>query len=66
MTRKRMLFLIVTIALLAVAFYFWGSTYTPPGQPPLVSLSDANLVDFQHSFNAVAVDTRTVLLLSPT
>ena len=66
MTRKRVLWLIFTVALLAVAFYLWGSSHTPPGQPPLVSLAPANVTDFQQSFNATPADTRIVLLLSPT
>lgn len=66
MTRKRALWLIVAIALLTVAFYLWGSSHTPPGQPPLVSLNHTNVVDFQQSFNAAPGDMRIVLLLSPT
>ena len=66
MTRKSTLWVIVLIAVLAVAFYLWGSSHTPPGQPPLVSLDNANVIDFQQSFNAAASDTRIVMLLSPT
>lgn len=66
MRRKTGLWLIVVIALLAVAFYLWGSSHTPPGQPPLVALNNANVVEFQQSFNAAVADTRIVLLLSPT
>lgn len=66
MRRKSTLWLIVAIALLVLAFYLWGSSHTPPGQPPLVSLNNTNVIDFQQSFNAAATDTRIVLLLSPT
>lgn len=66
MTRKGTFWLIVVIVFLAVAFYLWGSSHTPPGQPPLVSLNNANVIDFQQSFNAAASNTRIVLLLSPT
>jgi hypothetical protein len=66
MTRKRAFWLILTVALLAVAFYLWGSSHTPPGQPPLVSLDQANVVEFQQRFNAARSGTRIVLLLSPT
>ena len=66
MTRKSTLWLIVVIPLLAVAFYLWGSSHTPPGQPPLMSLNNANFIDFQQTFNAAASDMRIVLLLSPT
>lgn len=64
--RKSALWSIVAIVLLAVAFYLWGSNHTPAGQPPLVLLNQANVADFQQSFNAAAANTRIVLLLSPT
>ena len=66
MKRNRVLWLIIAIAILSVAFYLWGSSSTPPGQPPLVSLNDANVSQFQHGFNAAVSNTRVVLLLSPT
>jgi len=66
MTRKRGLWLIFAIALLAVGFYLWGSSSTPPGQPPLVSLNQANVMEFEQSFNVAISRTRVVLLLSPT
>lgn len=66
MIRKRALWLMVAIALLAMAFYLWGSSHTPSGQPSLVSLNQGNIMNFQHSFDAAATDTRIVLLLSPT
>lgn len=66
MTRKRALRLVFAIAILAVGFYFWGSSSTPPGQPPLISLNEANVWQFQQSFNGAFSSTRIVLLLSPT
>ncbi|MFZ0761284.1 MAG: hypothetical protein WAM69_15155 [Candidatus Sulfotelmatobacter sp.] len=66
MTRKRALWLVFAVVILAVAFYLWGSSSTPPGQPPLVSLNEGNTSEFQRSFNAAVSDTRIVLLLSPT
>ena len=66
MTGKRAFWLIVAIVLLAAGFYLWGSSQTPPGQPPLVSLNQSNAADFQQAFNAAAADMRIVLLLSPT
>jgi hypothetical protein len=66
MTRKRALWLVFAIAVLAVGFYLWGSTSTPPGQPPLVSLNENNVSELQQSFNAAFSKTRIVLLLSPT
>lgn len=66
MTRKRALWLLCVIAVLAIGFYLWGSSSTPPGQPPLVSLDENNVLQFQQSFNAATSKTRVVLLLSPT
>jgi hypothetical protein len=66
MTRRRALWLVFAIAILTVGFYLWGSSSTPPGQPPLMSLNQANFVQFQQSFNAAISSTRIVLLLSPT
>jgi hypothetical protein len=66
MTRNRALSLVFAIAILAVGFYLWGSSSTPPGQPPLVSLNEADVPQFQQSFNAAFSNTRIVLLLSPT
>jgi hypothetical protein len=66
MTRNPALSLVFAIAILAVGFYLWGSSSTPPGQPPLVSLNEADVSQFQQSFNAAFSNTRIVLLLSPT
>ena len=66
MTRNRALWLVFAIAILAVGLYFWGSSSTPPGQPALISLNEANVSEFQQSFNGVSSNTRIVLLLSPT
>jgi hypothetical protein len=66
MTRKRAIWLLFAIVILAVGFYLWGSSSTPPGQPPLVSLNEANVSQFQQTFNAAVSNARIVLLLSPT
>jgi hypothetical protein len=66
MTRNRALWLVFAIMILAVGFYLWGSSSTPPGQPPLISLNEGNVGQFQQSFNAAISNTRIVLLLSPT
>ena len=66
MTRKRALRLVFAIAILVLGFYLWGSSSTPPGQPPLVSLTEANVSQFQQGFNSAVSNTRIVLLLSPT
>lgn len=66
MTRKRALWLVFTITVFAVGFYLWGSSSTPSGQPPLVSLNEGYVSQFQQNFNAAFSNTRVVLLLSPT
>jgi len=50
----------------SVFWYFWGSSRTPCGQPPLVSLAPSNLDHFKREFNEAADRNRLVLLLSPT
>ena len=66
MTPRRALWLIAVVAVLAVAFYLWGWSHTPNGQPALVSLDTRNEATFQQSFDAAAADARLVFLLSPT
>ena len=66
MTRKRALWLVFAMAIVAVGLYLWGSSATPPGQPPLVALDLSNVSQFQQRFNAAVSNTRIVLLLSPT
>jgi hypothetical protein len=66
MTTKRWLWLVSAIVILVIGFYLWGSSSTPSGQPPLVSLNEANVSQFQQNFNAAISNTRVVLLLSPT
>ena len=66
MTPKRAAWLVFAMAIVAVGLYLWGSSATPPGQPPLVSLGLSNVSQFQQSFNAAFSNTRIVLLLSPT
>ena len=66
MRRKRALRLMIATVIVAAGFYLWGSSSTPPGQPPIVSLNETNVAQFQQGFNAAISDTRIVLLLSPT
>jgi hypothetical protein len=66
MTRRRTLWLFFAIGIVTIGFYLWGSSLTPLGQPPLVSLNETNVSHFQQSFNAAISNTRIVLLLSPT
>jgi len=65
MVKPRYITLWLVIALaLVVYWYYWGSS--PPGQPPLTSLTPMNLDQFKHAFNDAADRARLVLLLSPT
>jgi hypothetical protein len=58
-------FALVVVAL-SVGWYLWGSRRGPRGQPPLTSLTSANLDQFKTVFNGAADRNRLVLLLSPT
>lgn len=59
--------LLVGVALAFAAYwYYWGSSRTPSGQPPLTSLTAGNLDQFKRAFNEPADRTRLLLLVSPT
>jgi hypothetical protein len=67
MTKKRAIALaVIAIVLLLAASYLWGPSPVPPGQEPLVALSNANLSDFGNAFDRGSDAPRLVLLLSPT
>ena len=63
---KFALWLAGIVAALLIVWYLWGSKGTPPGQPPLSSLTRNNLDQFKRDFNGAGEETRLVLLLSPT
>ena len=54
------------IAAFLIVWYLWVSKGTPPGQPPLTSLTQNNLDQFKNDFNGARDEARLVLLLSPT
>jgi len=54
------------VAALLIIWFLWLSKGTPPGQPPLMSLTRNNLDQFKHDFNSWDGELRLVLLLSPT
>lgn len=66
MTRRRTILLVITLAVAALAWYFYGGGTTPAGQPPLVSLAPANFHELRDAFNASADAQRLIILLSPT
>jgi hypothetical protein len=58
--------LVGIVAVLLIVRYLWLSKGTPPGQPPLASLTPDNFGNFRQEFNSAADRARLVLLLSPT
>lgn len=66
LNRKRILWPVIVMIVLAIAFYLWGSSSTPAGQPALTLVNSATVQDFQRSFDAASSLTRVVLLVSPT
>jgi hypothetical protein len=63
---KYVLLLVAVAVAFSVFWYYWGSTRTPRGQPPLTSLTRGNLDQFKRQFNDASDRTRLLLLLSPT
>ena len=63
---KNALWVVGIIAASLIVWYLWLSRGTPPGQPPLTSLTRNNLDQFKHDFNGAGDEARLVLLLSPT
>ncbi len=56
----------IPVVLLLAVVYLWGPPSVPPGQEPLVALSNANFSDFENVFDGDLDTPRLVLLLSPT
>jgi len=63
---KYALRLVGIVAAFLIIWYLWLSKGTPPGQPPLASLTQDNLDQFTRDFNGAGDEARLVLLLSPT
>jgi hypothetical protein len=67
MTKKSVIVLAVTaVVLLLDVVYLWGPSAVPPGQEPLIALSNTNFSDFENAFDTDSDAPRLVLLLSPT
>ena len=49
-----------------IAYHFYGGSFTPKGQPPLVSFSSGDISPLKIAFNASASSIRVVVMLSPT
>jgi len=63
---KYALWVVGIIAAFLIVWYLWLSKGTPPGQPPLTSLTQGNLDHFKNDFDGAGDEARLVLLLSPT
>ena len=66
MKKKLIILGVVAAVVLLGAIYLWGPGTVPAGQHPLVTLSSANISEFDAAFDADADVPRLVLLLSPT
>ena len=66
MKKKSIVLAVIAVVLLLAVVYLWGPSSMPPGQEPLVALSNANFSDFENVFDGDLDTPRLVLLLSPT
>jgi len=66
MKKKSIVLVVIAVVLLLAVVYLWGPSLVPPGQEPLVALSNANFSDFENVFDGDLDTPRLVLLLSPT
>ena len=66
MKKKHIAWLVGVAFALSLAWYFVWSARTPKGQPPLTYLQPTDADEFKREFDRTAVNTRMVLLLSPT
>ena len=66
MKKKLIALAVIAVILLLAVVYLWGPSSVPPGQEPLVALSNANFSDFENVFDGDLGTPRLVLLLSPT
>ena len=66
MNRKRIFPFVVVLTLLASAYYFYGGSSAPKGQPRLVSFYSGDLTPLKGAFNDSASSIRILVMLSPT
>jgi len=66
MSRKRILLIVLVLAVFGLAYYFYGGHATPKGQPPLLSFSSGDLTPLKAAFNSSASSVRVLVMLSPT
>lgn len=56
---------VLAVALLAVYYFYLGST-VPNGQQPLVRLNSSNVGSLKNAFNEPSDSVRVIVMLSPT
>jgi hypothetical protein len=66
MKKRAIVLAVIAVVLLVIVVYLWGPSKMPPGQEPLVALSNANFGNFANAFDGDLDTPRLVLLLSPT
>jgi hypothetical protein len=64
--KNAVIFAAIALVVLAGAVYLREPAKVPAGQPPLLTLSPANLKQFASAFDADTDAPRLVLLFSPT
>ena len=56
----------ISAAVAGLAYYFYGGSSVPAGQPPLVRIDAANFGELRSAFNASKDAVRVIAMLSPT
>ena len=66
MKKQTIILAVAAVFVLLGVVYLWGPGSAPPGQEPVLTLSETNFSKFGKAFDAEADVPRLVLLLSPT
>ncbi len=66
MNRKRIILVALVLIVFGFAYYFYGGSSTPNGQPSLVRFSSDDLTPLKSAFNDSASSIRVFVMLSPT
>ncbi len=65
-SKSVVLIAVILFGLVLTSVYVWGPSSVPPGQEPLLAISNATFSGFENAFDNDANAPRLVLLLSPT
>ena len=65
MKKRAIVVAAAAILVLLGVVYLWGPGSAPPGQEPVLTLSETNFSEFEKAFDTEADVPRLVLLLSP-